>query len=138
PPRTAHPHRPRTPRHHPMTAPHPAPDHTVVDWLSRLYDGCETGWLSLFSLNRTTGTRHVDWAPVTDYDTLAAAAAAREPDCCVWLGVATRHQRLEGNQRGTAADCLELPGLWLDIDIAGPGHATAADLPPDRQAAWAL
>lgn len=121
-----------------MTAPHPAPDHTVVDWLSRLYDECEDGWLSLFSLNRTTGDRHVDWAPVTDYDALAAAAAVREPDCCVWLGVATRRRRLEGNQRGTAADCLELPGLWLDIDIAGPGHATEAALPPDRDAAWAL
>lgn len=112
-------------------------DSAVVDWLSLLYDGCETGWLSLFSLDRTSGERHVDWAPVVDYDTLAAAAVAREPDCCVWLGVATRRRRLEGNQRGSAADCLELPGLWLDIDVAGPNHAADA-LPPDREAAWAL
>jgi putative DNA primase/helicase len=36
--------------------------------------------------------------------------------------------------RGSAADSVALPGLWADVDIAGPGHK-AHGLPPDEQAA---
>lgn len=40
-------------------------------------------------------------------------------------------------QRGGADDALALPGLWADLDIAGPGHRppTGAALPPDEAAA---
>lgn len=111
----------------------------ITTWLSLLYDHCDdTGWLSLFSIDRTTGTRHTDWAPVTDYERLADAAITRAATSCVWLGVATRHKPLPEGKRGGREDCFELPGLWVDIDIAGPNHKTAEPLPPDRAAAHAL
>ena len=39
--------------------------------------------------------------------------------------------------RGTAETCVAIPGFWMDLDIIGPGHKTAA-LPPDQDAAMAL
>lgn len=44
----------------------------------------------------------------------------------VYIGVATqKHQR---SGRGTSADAVSIGALWLDVDVAGPGHA-AANLP---------
>lgn len=40
--------------------------------------------------------------------------------------------------RGTASDSFELPGLWADLDLAGPGHTAppaGLALLPDLQAA---
>jgi replicative DNA helicase len=100
----------------------PNPSDTTL-WLEQLYGSAEHGWLTLFSLDRATGKRATDWAPVHDLDALAQAAARREPTSCVWYGVATRTKRIAGGLRGGQADCDAIPGLWLDIDIVGPGHA---------------
>lgn len=110
----------------------------AAEWLHQLYGTAEEGWLSLFTLDRTTGRRGVDWARVDDPQAILDAAARREPTCCVWLGAATRHQRLEGGRRGGIEDCAAIPGLWLDVDVAGPGHASDARLAPDRATAHAL
>jgi len=107
-------------------------------WLEHLYGHAEHGWLTLFSLDRTTGQRHTDWANVNDLDTLTAAAAQREPTSCVWFGVATRKERLANGQRGGATDCAAIPGFWVDIDIEGPGHKGGHQLAADRPAAHAL
>ena len=68
------------------------------------------------------------------WPTSPAAAQLRADACCVWFGAATRTERLTTG-RGGAADCHTIPGLWLDIDVAGPTHATAHTLPPDTNAA---
>jgi len=100
-------------------------------WLERLYEHFDEGeWLTLFSLDRTTGQRHVDWLDIGDYDTIAECAARRAATADVWHGVATRRARLP-HGRGSANDCAHLPGLWLDVDIAGPGHKGGHTLPPD-------
>src|SRR5205823_5481483 len=39
--------------------------------------------------------------------------------------------------RGEAAAVIGIPGIWVDIDIAGPAHK-AANLPPTRDAALSL
>jgi hypothetical protein len=116
---------------------HSDPD-PAADWLNQLYGTAEAGWLTLFSVNPSAGDRHVDWAPASDTATLVAAAAQRSNTCDVWFGVATRKERLAGGKRGGDKDCLEVPGLWLDVDIAGPNHKTNEALPPDEQAAIEL
>ena len=116
-----------------LTVGHP----DALTWLQQLYGGTETGWLTLFSLDRTTGGNHVDWATVDDLPALAAAAAIREPAGCVWFGVATRRNQLAG-RRGGADDCIAIPALWLDIDIAGPGHLSENRLARDRAHAHQL
>ncbi|MEO6627898.1 MAG: AAA family ATPase [Aquihabitans sp.] len=112
--------------------PEPAPDTTTtLEWLHHLYGTTEQGWLTLFCLNRVTGKRHVEWAPVDLLDLLADKAAEHEPTSCVWFGVATRHQRLDGGRRGGIEDCDAIPGLWVDIDVTGPGHADVGRLATD-------
>lgn len=107
------------------------------EWLRHLFADCE-GWVSLFSLDRTDGTQHVDWAPAVALDQAAGIAAQRAPRCCVWFGVATRRQRLEGKRRGGADDCLHIPALWADIDVEGPNHKGGHPLPRSVEAAAEL
>jgi hypothetical protein len=112
-----------------------APD-TALSFLRHLYDGTDTGWLSTFSVDRATGEQVVRWAPVDQPERLIDEVLELPTTSCVWFGVATRQRKLMG-KRGGAADCRELPALWLDIDIAGPAHHQD-NLPPDRAAAKAI
>lgn len=116
----------------------PAPEDVTLDFLDQLYRDVEGEWLTLFSLDRTTGQRYVDWAPVADIDQLATVAYERAATCCVWLGVATRKQRLGNGSRGGAKDCAHITALWVDIDVAGPNHADNDRLPPTLTDAWQL
>jgi replicative DNA helicase len=119
-------------------ASHQEPPHPVIaEWLRELYGTAEAGWLTIFSQG-TDGNRNTDWAPAVDTDTLAVAADRRAPTSDVWFGVAIRKERLDGGRRGGATDCLAIPGLWLDIDIEGPGHKGGHQLARDRPAAHAL
>lgn len=117
-------------------APHIDPD-AAEAWLDLLYSEFDDGWLTLFSVDRTNGARHVDWFAVTNYTEVAERAVERAATCDVWHGVATRRERLPYG-RGGDADCAALPGLWLDVDIAGPGHRGGHTLPPDVDAAKTL
>lgn len=94
-----------------------------IRWLHHIYERVEDGWITVFSQDRVTGDRHTDWAHVTDIDALAECVEQRALTSCVWFGVATRREQLNGNRRGGITDCLEIPALWVDIDIAGPNHA---------------
>lgn len=104
-----------------------------TEWLTRLYEGCD-GYLTLFSLDRTTGEQHVDWAPIEDAHKLALLAEQRSETCCVWFGVATRREPL-GHRRGGAEDCLCISALWADLDVEGPNHKGGHRLPPTMEAA---
>jgi hypothetical protein len=107
------------------------------DWLGHLYDQTDTGWLTLFAVDRTTGERITKWHRIIDHDWAADEAAQLAETCCVWFGVAPRERKLPAGKRGGAGDCLTLPAMWLDIDIASTVHA-ADDLPPDMDAALEL
>lgn len=41
-------------------------------------------------------------------------------------------------KRGSADDSAALPALWADLDLAGPGHKDAGELPPDETAGRAV
>lgn len=111
---------------------------TVTNWLHHLYGHAEAGWLTLFSVDATTGDRFTDWAPIIDTSDAVAHATTRATTCDVWFGVATRTEPLGANRRGGGPDCAGLPGLWLDIDIVGPGHRQGGRLATDEPAARAL
>jgi hypothetical protein len=101
------------------------------EFLHSLYGHFDDGYLTLFSIDRTAGRcRHTDWFKVADIDALVEAAS-RMDDRDVWFGVATRAQPLPNGQRGGDTDCTAIPGLWLDIDIAGPNHQDQYKLPVD-------
>lgn len=118
-----------------MTAVEPLPADEARIFLNNAFGQVDGGWLTLFAVNRTSGDKVIRWRTVDDIDGLVLDAADLEPSCCVWFGAATRSQRTTG--RGGAADCDVIPGLWLDIDVAGPNHAQT-DLPPTIEAAEQL
>lgn len=108
-----------------------------ADWLQHLVGGVE-GWLTIFSIDRTTGERHTDWTPTSNLDDVHRIVALRAPTCCIWFGVCTRKHQLADGKRGGADDCCQLVGLWSDIDVAGPNHKGAHQLPPTIDAAHEL
>ena len=111
---------------------------TPGEWLELLFARCLTGYLSLFSVEKTTGFRHVDWAPAADPGMLADAADSRAASCDVWYGVATRAERLGGGKRGGGSACALLPALFADLDVAGPNHKINDRLPKTLEEAMAL
>jgi len=110
---------------------------TSADWLAHLYAHTNDGWVTLFSVDRTTGEKHTDWVEIADLDALADIASVRAQSACVWFGVSPRAERLTNGRRGGAGDCISVPALWLDIDVASEVHA-ADDLPPTKDAALDL
>lgn len=117
--------------------PNPATDHnTTRAWLDYLYGHIESGWLTLFAVDRTSENRYTDWFHIDDLDNAANRAIERSSTCCVWFGVATRTERLVG-KRGGAEYCAQVPALWIDVDVADDVHA-AEELPANRDEAHAI
>lgn len=116
----------------------PQPDGQVetcndpADWLHHLF-GAAAGLVTVFSAH--DGRPTIDWGSTDQLDGLAATALRRAVDSDVWFGVATRKERLDQGRRGGAEDCLDIVGLWADIDIDGPNHKGARNLPPTMDAA---
>lgn len=105
---------------------------TARTFLNELYEHTSEGWVHAFSLDRASGNRRTDWAPVDDLDLLINNVRGRVPSSCIWFGPAPRARNL-GGLRGGAPDCISIPALWVDIDVAGERHK-ATDLPPDLAA----
>jgi hypothetical protein len=105
----------------------------VPTWFAEVYAGLD-GWTNVFSDGESGSA--TDWGRSSDPGRLASAALGRAPTRNVWFSVATRRENL-GRRRGEAADCLELPALWADIDIAG-SHHTSGKRYPDAETAQAL
>ena len=87
-----------------------------------LFAYADGGYVSLFSIEAQSRKRRTAWAPVEDIPSLAQAVWSLGMRGDVWFGCATRREVLPDGRRGSIEDCLAIPGLWLDVDIAGPGH----------------
>lgn len=100
---------------------------TPAEWCTLLFADA-AGWLSL--LVNDDGIMRAKWAEKP----AGAGYVAEHATGDVWLGCSTRAEMLPKG-RGGDDDCLEVPGLWLDIDVADGHHKTKLTLPPDRAAA---
>jgi AAA domain len=111
---------------------------TALGFLRSLYASSDpAGWLTLFCIDRRNGQRSTVWSPLSDLGQMGDQIARHGRHGDVWFGVAPRAVKLDQGRRGGAADCLSIPALWLDVDIAGIAHA-AAGLPASRQEAVEL
>lgn len=108
-------------------------------FLKFLYDTTEKGFLTLW----TRQDKKTYWFPAPEMDAaLEKAYALSKEKKDVYFGVGLRKEELkpyakDGKTvipRGTAKDILGIPGLWMDIDVAGDAHAQP-DLPPSTKAA---
>ncbi|MEA4858325.1 MAG: DUF927 domain-containing protein [Solidesulfovibrio sp.] len=80
------------------------------------------GWLTFFT--KTPGGKTVTAA--FHRSRLADAekwALTQAKTANIWHGVCLRKEKPAQNKRGEAKDVIALPGLWLDLDVRGPGHA---------------
>lgn len=102
------------------------------DWLDIVY-GDTPGLIHVSS----TG----NWAGRCFDDTSDALAYIQRLDAAEPEGIYLRATTLRSTpETGRGGDDLSfyLPGLWADVDIAGPGHKTDQPLPPDVEAAMRI
>lgn len=106
----------------------------VRSWLEYLH-GDSQGWIHICSTNDWSGLAF----PLADEDWLSKATTYvaklnNQNRQGIYLRVTTIKEPVTTG-RGTDSDSLSFPGLWADIDVAGPGHKTDKPLPIDwRQA----
>lgn len=102
--------------------------------MAKLYDNVDGGWLTLFSINPTTGEQGTDWFPVEQIVDMTERAMELSLERDVWFGVATRTDQLRDGRRGGSVDCDRITCLWLDMDVAGPNHKGDNNYPDDEAA----
>lgn len=107
---------------------------TPTQFLGRIFEHADAGWLTLFSADPTTGDRLTDWYTHDQYAEMADRALEIGDTSDVWYGMATRERYLSG-RRGGDADCSGVGCMWADIDVAGPNHANIAGRLPDDDTA---
>jgi hypothetical protein len=102
----------------------------ALDFLSRLYAHSDTGYVTLFAEDCSTGRRKTEWAAIGELETLRPLIVRHGEAGNLWLGVAPRREILPDGKRGGVAECHSIPALWIDVDIAGPAHQIP-NLPKD-------
>ncbi|MDI6894843.1 MAG: primase C-terminal domain-containing protein [Bacillota bacterium] len=106
----------------------------AASFFRALYGNDATGWLTLW----TPHDRKTRYFPGGKLDLAASQAMwLSNAGLDVYFGVGLRAQNLGEKRRGEAADVCAIPALWIDVDVAGPAHASAA-LPPSLKEALAL
>lgn len=100
----------------------------TLEFFQTLYpDPPAHGLVSIFSKNSKCAA-HVPVSELYNAAEFAEAISSRKSEA--YYGAALRFGDLTKHQRGRKAECLGIPGFWVDIDIQGPGHA-AQNLPVD-------
>jgi len=102
-----------------------------MDFFEALYGLCERGWLTLW----TNQDKKTCWFPITQFRQAATRAYALASTKDVYFGVGLRGRKVQG--RGSNNDVCTVPGLWIDIDVAGNNHKQK-DLPPTIEDAVAF
>mgnify|MGYP003577774047 FL=1 len=104
----------------------------VHDWLFRLY-GRAAGYVSIVSTVDWAGklfeSHSFDWALtyITNLNSRPHEQGGAPKG--IYARVTTLKRPPPPGSRGGDADSLCLPGLWADMDGAGPGHTTPKTLP---------
>jgi putative DNA primase/helicase len=101
----------------------------AMQWLDVLFPADTPGLIHISATGNWAGRAFTDRGRAVDY---MQAMDSREG---VYLRATTLRDQPAGGGRGGAVDSLALPGLWADLDIAGPGHKTAEQLPPGEDEA---
>jgi putative DNA primase/helicase len=101
----------------------------ALTWLDTLFPAETPGLIHISATGNWAGRAFTDRGQAVEY---MRAMDGREG---VYLRATTLKAPLAAGKRGGEEDSLALPGLWADLDVAGPGHKTTEQLPPDVDAA---
>lgn len=108
-----------------------SPNTELTSFLKAMWPDIAPNWLLFWS---APGKRSEWVQQITDETVTMLEAWAKTEN--VYLGCALRGQALGATLRGDKADCVAIPGLWLDIDY-GTDHKKP-NLPPSDVEAMAL
>jgi putative DNA primase/helicase len=105
-----------------------SPDaNATLEHLEKLYGGLTDGWLSIFAQHPKTREERPAWHRITELaDAADTMARLSTEGWNVWYAQGIQAQRLPAPERGKTAGVIALPGLWFDLDIAGPNHKQTA------------
>ncbi len=105
----------------------------ALEYLRALWPEAPAGHLLLWRL----ADKRSQWLPSADLGAVAGAAVSLAATTDVYLGCALSPRDCGPDRRCKADEVLALPGLWADIDVAGPAHKKGG-LPPDTDTAMSL
>ena len=99
----------------------------TLEFLEQLYGDVESGWLTLW----TKHDKKTAWLNVTNHDLIADTAQGADVDIYFGVGISSRRKAAG---RLAVEDITLIPGVWMDIDVAGQDHKQS-NLPADLQTA---
>lgn len=105
----------------------------VRTWIELLH-GDSTGFLHVCASGQWEGFVAEEHASAIAY---VRTLDLRKPSG-IYLRATTVKGKLPPGSRGGVKDTKSIPGLWGDVDIAGPGHKTTKPLPPTMDDAIAI
>lgn len=100
----------------------------TMEFFQRLYENAEEGKSYIWTLPDKVTTSFSDWEEMVNCAIFEDASGKN-----VYFSVGLSEKNFQRYERAKNADIIGLPGLWVDIDIAGE-HA-AENLPPNYEAA---
>ena len=110
----------------------------ALGWLETFYASSPAdAWVNLCLLSGSY--LDIEWAQVSDLDSLRFIIENFSQRGDVYFSVATRKRKLDRKDRGGADECLALPAFFCDVDIDdGTGAHKLAQLPRGEAEAIAL
>ncbi|MGP3914356.1 YfjI family protein [Nonomuraea sp. 10N515B] len=103
-------------------------------WLTTLHGGAP-GLINICATGRWAGEYFTTDEPGINAAVAYIGRLDQQGRQGIYTRVTTLRTAPAPGSRGHASDSLALPGMWADIDIAGPGHKTSEPLPPDVDSA---
>lgn len=95
----------------------------AAGFLALLWQGAGgDGWLTFFA-KAPEGKKATAAFPVSKLAEAHNWAMVQAKTANVWHGVGLRKADPGKGRRGEAEDVVALPGVWMDLDVKGPGHA---------------
>jgi D5 N terminal like len=108
----------------------------IRQFLGRVHGPEPAGWLIIWT-RQDGATRAFNLASKGALDRAVDYCAAKASSCDVYAAVGLQSEKPAGKTRGAESGVSVLPGLWADVDIAGPSHK-ATNLPPTEEDALGL
>jgi P4 family phage/plasmid primase-like protien len=97
-------------------------------YLERLHGQEPDGWLVIWT-RQDKATGAFDLGKTGAIEEAVEYCASKATAFDVYAAVGLQQQQPQQRIRGTESGVVSLPGLWADVDIAGPAHK-ATNLPP--------
>src|SRR5215831_17342910 len=108
----------------------------IRHFIERVHGPEPSGWLVLWT-RQNKATTAFNLAEAGEIDKAIAHCASSAAIHDIYAAVGLQGWKPVNGSRGKEDGVVSLPGLWIDIDIAGPAHKTK-ELPPAELDALSL